>query len=96
MDKKLTGILAYLTIIGWIIAYVAGDKEGAKFHLNQGLVIAICSIINYIIGMIPFIGTIASFIISIFILVCVVIGIIAAAQDQEKEVPIIGSFKILK
>ena len=96
MDKKITGIVAYLTFIGWIIAYIAGDKEGAKFHLNQGLVIAICSIINSIIVMIPLIGWIASPIISIFILVCAVIGIIAAAKDEEKEVPILGSIKILK
>lgn len=96
MDKKITGIVAYLTIIGWIIAYIAGDKEGAKFHLNQGLVIALCAIINNIIGMIPIIGWIASLVISILILVCIVIGIISAAKDEEKEVPILGSIKILK
>lgn len=96
MDKKVTGIIAYLTLIGWIIAYVAGDKEGAKFHLNQGLVLALTSIIGSIIGIIPIIGGIVSWIISIFVLVCVIIGIIAAAQEQEKELPLIGSIKILK
>ena len=54
MDKKVTGIIAYLTLIGWLIAYLAGDKEGAKFHLNQALVLAICNIANVIIGMIHF------------------------------------------
>ena len=39
MDKKVTGIVAYLSWIGLIIAFCAGDKEGAKFHLNQALVI---------------------------------------------------------
>ena len=39
MDKKTTGIVAYLTGIGLIIALVLGDREGAKFHLNQALVI---------------------------------------------------------
>ena len=96
MDKKVTGIVAYLTIIGWIIAYIAGDKEGAKFHLNQGLVIALCGIINNFLPIIPIIGGIISWVISILILVCVVIGIIAAAKDEEKEVPILGSIKILK
>ena len=96
MDKKVTGIIAYLTIIGWIVAYIAGDKEGAKFHLNQALVIALCGIINNFIPAIPIIGWIASPIIGIFIIVCIVIGIIAAAKDEEKEVPIIGSIKILK
>ena len=96
MDKKVTGIIAYLTIIGWIVAYIAGDKEGAKFHLNQALVIALCGIINNLIPAIPLIGWIASPVIGIFIIVCIVIGIIAAAKDEEKEVPILGSIKILK
>lgn len=96
MDKKVTGIIAYLTLIGWIIAYVAGDKEGAKFHLNQGLVLALAGIVNNIIGMIPILGAILSLVISIFLLVCMVLGIVAAAQDQEKEVPFLGSIKILK
>lgn len=95
MDKKVTGIVAYLTIIGWVIAYIAGDKEGAKFHLNQALVLALANIINSIIGMIPIIGFIASWIISIFLLVCVIIGIIAAAKGEDKEVPLLGSIKIL-
>ena len=39
MDKKTTGIVSYITLIGWLIAFCAGDKEGAKFHLNQSLVL---------------------------------------------------------
>lgn len=29
MNKKTTGIIAYITWIGWIVAFCAGDKEGA-------------------------------------------------------------------
>ena len=39
MDAKTTGIVAYITWIGLVIAFVLGDREGAKFHLNQALVI---------------------------------------------------------
>lgn len=35
MDKKTTGIVSYITLIGWLIAFCAGDKEGAKFHLTS-------------------------------------------------------------
>ena len=45
MDKKLTGILSYLSIVLWLVAYLAGDKENAKFHLNQGLVLNLASIV---------------------------------------------------
>lgn len=96
MDKKVTGIIAYLTLIGWLIAYLAGDKEGAKFHLNQALVLAICNIANVIIGMIPIIGGFLSSIISIIILIFAILGIVYAAQDQEKALPLIGTIKILE
>ena len=45
MDKKTTDIVAYITILGWLAAYVAGEKEESKFHLNQGLVINLAFII---------------------------------------------------
>ena len=62
MDKKTTGIVAYLTWIGWLIALLAGDKEGAKFHINQALVILLFSLLSII----PCIGWIWG----IFMIVC--------------------------
>lgn len=96
MDKKTTGIVAYITWIGLLVAYFAGDKEGAKFHINQALVIWLCYIVNIIIGQIPFIGWILSAVIGIFLFVCLILGLIAACQGEEKEVPLIGQIKILK
>ena len=88
MDKKTTSIVAYLTWIGLIIALVAGDKEGAKFHLNQALVIWLFSFIC----LIPCLGWIWA----IFIFVFWIMGFIAAINQEEKPVPIIGGIKILK
>ncbi len=88
MDKKTTGWVAYLTWIGLLIAFVAGDKEGAKFHINQALVIFLFSLLSII----PCIGWIWG----IFMLVCWVMGLVAAINEEEKEVPLIGSIKILK
>ena len=56
MNKKTTGIIAYITWIGWIVAFCAGDKEGAKFHLNQALVILIGQIIASAVNFIPKVG----------------------------------------
>lgn len=39
MDAKTTGIVAYITWIGLVIAFVLGDREGAKFHLIKRWVI---------------------------------------------------------
>ncbi len=101
MNKKVTGIVSYITIIGWIVAFLAGDKEGAKFHLNQSLVINLASLINgwvlgKILGFIPFIGPIVSWIISILIFVLWILGLVAAIKEEQKEVPILGQIKILK
>lgn len=96
MDKKTTSWVSYVTFIGWIIAYCAGDKEGAKFHLNQSLVIWLVSIGCSIILVIPFIGWIIGTIGLVFTLVCWVMGLISAINQEEKEVPLIGQWKILK
>lgn len=90
------GIIAYITWIGWIVAFCAGDKEGAKFHLNQALVILIGQIVAAVINYIPYVGGIVGTILSIFLFVCWIMGLIYACQEQEKEVPLIGQIKILK
>ncbi|MBQ3415118.1 MAG: hypothetical protein IJH39_07220 [Clostridia bacterium] len=88
MDKKTTSIVAYLTWVGLLVAYLAGDKEGAKFHLNQALVIFLFSLASVV----PFIGWIWG----LFMVVCWIMGFVAAIQQEEKEVPLIGKIKILK
>lgn len=97
MDKKTTGIIGYLTIIGWLIAFLAGDKEGAKFHLNQSLVIILFSLVaNMVLPMIPILGWLLSIVVNVAQWVFVILGIISAAKDEEKELPFIGAIKILK
>ena len=88
MDTKTTSIVAYITWIGLLIAFCAGDREGAKFHLNQALVIFLFGLL----GWIPCIGSIWS----LFMLVCWVMGLIAAINQEEKPVPLIGQIQLLK
>ena len=88
MDSKTTGIVAYITWIGLLVALVAGDREGAKFHLNQAPVIWLAGLF----AVIPCIGWIWG----IFCFVCAVMGFIAALNGEEKEVPLLGKIKLLK
>lgn len=88
MDAKTTGVVAYLTWIGLIVAFCAGDKEGAKFHINQSLVIMLFSLIS----LIPCLGWIWG----VFMIVCWFIGFIGALNGEEKEVPLIGSIRLIK
>lgn len=88
MDTKTTSIVAYLTWIGLLLAILAGDKEGAKFHINQALVILLFSLLSII----PCLGGIWG----IFMVVCWIMGLIAAINQEEKEVPLIGKIRLLK
>ncbi len=88
MDKKTTSIIAYVSLVGWIIAYCAGDKEGAKYWLNQALVVNLFALATAI----PCLGQIWA----IFILVAWIMGLIAAINQEEKPVPLIGKINLLK
>lgn len=105
MNKKTTGIVAYITWIGLLIAYFAGDREGAKFHLNQALVLWVSYIILGLIAEVagfipvPLVALIISFVVgicAIVLLVFAVMGIVSACKEEEKPLPIIGGIKILK
>ena len=97
MDKKTTGIIAYITFIGWLIAFLAGDREGAKFHLNQALVLAILEIILSVLGRIHFWPLSILVILASFCgFVLWLLGLISAIKDEEKPLPIIGGIKILQ
>ena len=88
MDKKITGVVGYITWIGWLIAYLLGDKEGAKFHLNQALVLWLFWLLTFI----PCVGWLWG----IFILVCWILGLIHAINQEEIPLPLIGQIQLIK
>ena len=88
MNTRTTNIVAYCTWIGLIIALCAGDKNGSRFHLNQALVIFLFGLLSAI----PCVGQLWG----IFILVCWIMGLISAINDEEKPVPLIGSIILIK
>lgn len=94
---KTIAIISYITLIGWIIAFVMHQSNKTKFgayHIRQSLGLAIfavgCFIVFMIIGVImPFLFLIAP-LVDLGILVLLILGIVNAANGQEKPVPIIG------
>ncbi len=96
MDKRATAIVSYFSLIGWIIAYCIGDREGAKFHLNQSLVILLTGIIAGACAVIPIIGHLVSSVLGIITFIFWVMGLVFACENKDQEVPILGIFKILK
>ncbi len=103
MPKKATDIIAYLSPIGFIVAFLLGDRENCKFHLNQALVlnILVClvEILEKVLAGFPLIGGIiglALAIVAFVLFILWLIGIIGAIQGQEKTVPLVGHIKLLK
>lgn len=92
MDKKVTGIVAYLTWIGLILAFVLGDRKGAIFHLNQSLVLNLAYlVIGVLSGFVSILG-----ILNLVVLVLWIIGLVGAIQGKEKVVPLLGGIVLLK
>ncbi len=84
MNAKTTSIIAYLTLVGFLIAFLAGDKTSSlsKRHLNQGLICALCAFI-------PCIGWVAY-------LVFAIMGIMKAMNEDETPLPLIGGIELIK
>lgn len=102
MTKRATDIVSYLTPLGLIIAFVLGDRENSRFHLNQALVLFLTSIlmdvVRRVIGWLPLVGWMAKLLISLFGIVWIIlwlIGIFSAITGEEKKIPILGDIKLL-
>ncbi len=102
-NNQLVKILSYL-LIG--IIWYFGDKElhkdtSVKFHVKQGLVLFIFSIVwgivlNIIFGLLSFgflFGLLAILSILYYVpLVLTIIGIVNVVNGKDKELPYIGQF----
>ncbi|MHA7059062.1 DUF4870 domain-containing protein [Aquimarina sp. M1] len=91
---KTAAIVAYITLIGTIIAFFMNQDDKnkfASFHIRQALGI---NIGFYLLG--ALVSMFDSWIISssfyIFILVLWVYGLITAAREEQKTVPFVGLY----
>ncbi len=98
--NKVMAVLSYLGFLVIIPILAAKESKFAQFHANQGLVLFIAEvafgIVVRILGMIiPILGTILGLLWIVFTILSI-LGIVNAAQGTAKELPVIGSYKILK
>lgn len=92
-EDKTVGIIAYLTLIGLIVAYVMNkDKKEAfgAYHIKQSLGLCLGWIALFIIGLVPIIGWIISFLGYIFLLVLWIMGLLNAINNKMEPVPVLG------
>lgn len=103
MSKKTTDIVAYLTPVGLILAYILGDREHSKFHLNQALVLTLANILLSVIiricSHIPLVRIATSAIgglLGLVLFIFWIIGFASALSGTEKKIPILGEIELLK
>jgi uncharacterized membrane protein len=85
-NNTLMAILCYLGILVIIPILTAKDDPFVKFHIKQGLVLLIAFIISGVFVWIPILG----WILWLITVALMVTGIVNAASNQQKELPIIG------
>ena len=93
MDPKTVAIIAYITLIGTIIALIMNNNDKqpfASFHVRQALGLGLTGLVLSFINVIPILGWIAYIIGAIVLFVLWIIGIMAAINGEEKTVPILG------
>ena len=106
-NNKAMGILSYLGILVLIPILAAKESPFARYHANQGLVLLLCevgfsvasmilSVIFAFLGPLALLWTLVSWLVSLAFLALLILGIVNAAQDMAKELPLIGKFRILK
>ncbi|RFN58347.1 hypothetical protein [Marixanthomonas ophiurae] len=91
-NGKNIAIIAYITLIGWIIALVMHNNnktELGAYHLRQMLGIMVLGLVLSLLNMLLDIYILA-LIIQIGLLVLWVLGLIAAVQGEKKPVPLLG------
>jgi uncharacterized membrane protein len=101
-EGKTTAVISYITIIGWIIAYILNNNKPsslASWHLRQSLLINLImlaiSVVQGILALLPIIGWIINALLGFFSLVLfafLIVGIVYAAKGEKKTLPVIGDY----
>ena len=103
-EGKTAGIISYLTLIGWLVAYFALHKDKktdiGSYQLRQTLLLHIIAIISgwgvtFIIGILAVstgVGALVyvPYLIQLALFILWIIGFIGAVNGEKKPIPLIG------
>lgn len=92
-EDKTVAIVAYLTLIGFIVAVVLHGQKKTRlgaFHLRQSLGIMLTFIAGSVIAVIPILGWLVWFVVMIGGFVLWVFGLVNAASGKIQPVPVLG------
>ncbi len=92
-NQTAMAVLAYIGPLVIISYLMAKNDEFVKFHIKQGLVLLVISIILWVLSSM-FLFSLYSIIqlLNLGVLVLAIIGIVNAVQGKEKLLPLVGQF----
>lgn len=98
-EDRTVAVLAYITIIGLIIAIVIHTNKKTAigaYHLRQGLGLTVTGLALWVAAMIITMVPVLNLIMLLWPIICIglfvlwLFGLIAAAQGQQKPIPLLG------
>ncbi|GAB1453438.1 hypothetical protein MASR2M47_34940 [Draconibacterium sp.] len=92
-DGKTIAIIAYITLIGFVIALVMNNDKKlplATFHIRQTLGLMLTSLVIGMIGLIPILGWLINFVAIFFLLYMWIMGLLNAINGRYKTLPFLG------
>ncbi|XZF16099.1 hypothetical protein ACTHGU_08165 [Chitinophagaceae bacterium MMS25-I14] len=101
MSNKALSVICYITIIGWYIAFVQYQNTYSRstlvaYHLKQSLGLTITGTLMltvlYMAGKITHLGYILPNIGWLLMLAYMITGIILAAGQRKRPLPLVGGF----
>lgn len=95
LDPKVAGLLCYALgfITGIIFLVIEKQSRFVKFHaLQSTAVFAILTVANLILGMIPIIGVIVSFVLTPLTFILWIVLMLFALQGKQFKIPYIGDW----
>lgn len=91
-ENKVIASLSYIWILFVIPLLVKKDSKFCVEHAKQGLVLFIAELIVLIIRIIPVVGWIISYILSVVIGIIALIALIYAIQGKFWKIPVVYDF----
>ena len=99
-NTKKFSIISYITLIGWIIAFVNRDTNDdiVMQHINQSFVILVGQIILSLITRAFDMGIVAVIlsIVSLALLVLWIMGLVRAVKTDGNPLPLVGGLQLFK
>lgn len=92
VHRKLMGVLAYLGPLVIIPYLVAKEDSFVKFHIKQGVVLLIISILTWSASVLMAFLMPLWAIVNFGVLILALIGVVNVYHEKEKELPLVGHY----